>query len=876
VTNFIISSYNATGQSLSLAQLLDWSGNTITSQSSTQIKMQVRDLNGALGLPGDYDLILVGNFTLLGGLVTGGTVTSVIGRVANSTTTLSSVGSFALNLSDYISLGSTSLVFTNPTVATVLAGNDGLRGGTGADTLSGLTLNDTIRGEGGNDIITGGAGADSLYGGANDDVFRFVGTSLGVVGDNAAGEIIDGGSEFDKIELFSGAYNFATSKMTGIECLDFVANNALMTVALNGTQIGGNAIRFVDGSSPRNTLTIEGSSVDLTGVTFANWQSNDAININGVSVVQNTLRGGLNAEIITGGNASDNIYGGGGTDTLIGGASSDTFHITNALQAVAGLQIDGGTGIADILAIDMGDGQVADFRSTSLLGLETLAFISASSDYAGAIFNADQFSQFTEIRSVPRFVNDQSKAIFIFGLTNQDLSNISFARWISRASPVGGFSNSISLWGTSAADSFTGTEVDDFIYSGDGRDNLNSGEGRDVFYIEGSDRADNIDGGVDKDTIDFSLWTNTSFRYNIDLSNGTYTLSSNSAGAEGIGTIVNVENVTGSSFGETIKGNAGFNVLRGLAGNDTLNGDGGNDTLFGGAGADSLDGGADSDEANYTESTAGITVSLLTGAGFGGHAEGDTLVGIERLEGSNFADTLTGDFGENILRGGEQDDNLNGSRGDDSLYGDEGDDILTGGSGSDYIVGGTNGSVGDTVSFVNSRAAVVVTIFEAGVAGNRIGSGVGTGTDEGNGDDFREIENIRGSNFDDILTGDNLANAINGLNGLDRLNGGAGHDSLAGGAGSDVLNGGANNDTLDGGTQADTFVYDTLTWGNDRIVGWDDGSDKIDLAVAGFDFSDFTKTQNGTDTLLTLSTNPSHSIRIEGVLATSIEVTDFI
>jgi hypothetical protein len=71
-----------------------------------------------------------------------------------------------------------------------------------------------------------------------------------------------------------------------------------------------------------------------------------------------------------------------------------------------------------------------------------------------------------------------------------------------------------------------------------------------------------------------------------------------------------------------------------------LFGGSGNDTLDGGTGADVLIGGDGTDTADYSLSAAGVTVSLLTGLGAGGDAQGDTLGGIENIIGSALADVL--------------------------------------------------------------------------------------------------------------------------------------------------------------------------------------------------------------------------------------------
>ncbi len=110
--------------------------------------------------------------------------------------------------------------------------------------------------------------------------------------------------------------------------------------------------------------------------------------------------------------------------------------------------------------------------------------------------------------------------------------------------------------------------------------------------MTGTDLGDNIDGGADIDTLDLSGFTvNTSLI--IDLAAGTWR---EEPVVGGTWTIVNVENVTGSDFNNTITGSSGANVLNGRGGDDTIFGGDGADTLNGGDGNDTLrgEGGLDS------------------------------------------------------------------------------------------------------------------------------------------------------------------------------------------------------------------------------------------------------------------------------------------
>lgn len=139
--------------------------------------------------------------------------------------------------------------------------------------------------------------------------------------------------------------------------------------------------------------------------------------------------------------------------------------------------------------------------------------------------------------------------------------------------------------------------------------------------------------------------------------------------------------------GSILNGTGADDRLVGAAGGDTLHGKGGNDLLIGLAGADILAGGAGIDTASYEDSDTGVEVSLASGEGQDGHAEGDTLSGIENLIGSIDADFLQGDAGSNVIQGGAGEDKLMGDAGNDVLMGGFGDDILDGGIGIDALLG---------------------------------------------------------------------------------------------------------------------------------------------------------------------------------------------
>jgi Ca2+-binding RTX toxin-like protein len=285
--------------------------------------------------------------------------------------------------------------------------------------------------------------------------------------------------------------------------------------------------------------------------------------------------------------------------------------------------------------------------------------------------------------------------------------------------------------------------------------------------------------------------------------------------------------VYGTSRSETIDARDGVtngaDWIYGYGGNDTIYGLGGDDHVVGGSGADIINGGAGNDSAHYTDSTQGVTVSLVSNEGIGGTAQGDRLISIEHLFGSHHDDLLVGNDGFNVLRGNSRNDVLKGGGGSDHLYGDSDDDLLIGGSGGDYLDGGDGI---DTASYDGSPIGVYVSLI-GGYAENG----------DAWGDTFSSIENFTGSAYRDYLHGDNGINVLRGMggddslhgfDGADTLEGGDGDDYLDGGYGDDILRGDAGSDTMRGGSDgADTFYVD-----NAGDVVWDSSASTFDTVYA--------------------------------------------
>ena len=138
------------------------------------------------------------------------------------------------------------------------------------------------------------------------------------------------------------------------------------------------------------------------------------------------------------------------------------------------------------------------------------------------------------------------------------------------------------------------------------------------------------------------------------------------------------------------------------------------------------------------------------------------------------------------------------------------------------------------------------------------------------GDALYDIENIIGSNGNDILAMDDGDNSIWGGQGNDTLNGRGGDDTLYGGTGDDILYGGSGNDL---------FVFANGD-GNDTIMDFTAGAGLADVIdIKDFNFADFNavitaSSDNGFDTTIALDGNDS--LTLIGVRVADLNQDDFL
>ncbi len=358
------------------------------------------------------------------------------------------------------------------------------------------------------------------------------------------------------------------------------------------------------------------------------------------------------------------------------------------------------------------------------------------------------------------------------------------------------------------------------LYGGGGNDELwGAGWWGSVDVLEGGAGADQLYGYGDYDSHTVVSYEGSDEAVTVNLRDGT----GKGGHADG-DVIIGVNNIIGSDYGDVLEGNDNSNQLEG------------------GTGADRLDGGGGYDTVSYSSSDEGVDVRLQNGTGEGGHAEGDVIIDVENVIGSDYGDSLEGNYDRNRLEGGagadwlygslgddELDggagaDRLHGSDGDDYLLGSDGDDLLEGGAGADELYGGAGI---DTISYETSDSAVFVNLLNLNLEGGHAEGDFLNLRDYYDEVDINipDVENVIGSNNNDQLIGNALVNVLHGGGGNDRLYGDYGDDTLNGGLGNDRLYGDYGDDNLTANNGKDRlyggYGDDTLLGGNgnDRLYG---------------------------------------------------------
>ncbi|KST69264.1 chondroitinase-B domain-containing protein [Mastigocoleus testarum] len=716
----------------------------------------------------------------------------------------------------------------------------------GIENLIGSSQADNLVGDDGDNILEGGGGADSLVGGEGIDSASYKSSESGVSidlekmtfaggdaqGDNAEGDnlvgienLIGSGKEDNLVgdrgnnALFGEDGDDSIFGGLGVDTLDGgddddslvggAGNDELDGGDDDDLLIGGVGEDTIVGGDGEDTASYKGSNSSVKVNLLAGTGSGGDAKGDVLSEIEN-LQGSQQGDTLVGNDSENIIEGGAGGDTLDGGADEDTASYEHST-----------TGVKVNLAL--GSGSDGDAAGDKLSNIENLKGSSNSDILIGDrdrnVIEGGDGADTVDGGAGDDILKGGDGADYLVGSEGNDTASYED----SSAGVTVNLSTGIGNDGDAEGDNLkevenlVGSEQDDRLIGND-----------DANIFAGGVGADFLDGGLGTDT---ATYENSEDGVEVDLTAEV----GNQGDAQG-DRLTNIENIIGSEDEDKLIGNDGDNsffgrdeedelrgnggddylsggkdddTLFGGSGKDTLKGDSGSDTLEGGSDGDVIDGGAGIDTVSYRDSQS-VNINLATGVVSGGDANGDSLLNIENIIGSGGEDILRGDSRNNVLEGGA------------------GGDFLDGGIGS------------DTASYKNSQVGVNLNL-----SANRFSGGDAQG-------DHRlvNIENLSGSEQDDIIVGDEHKNTLRGLDGADQLQGKGGDDKIYAGEGNDTLEGGSGNDVLEGNEDDDKLFGNE---GNDALEGGT-GNDTIEGGVgfdllSGEDGDDFLKGGASNDTL---------------------------
>ena len=287
-------------------------------------------------------------------------------------------------------------------------------------------------------------------------------------------------------------------------------------------------------------------------------------------------------------------------------------------------------------------------------------------------------------------------------------------------------------------------------------------------------------------------------------------------------------------FDYILDGGAGNDRIEGGPGDEEISGQSDVDILIGGGGPDELDGGTEIDTVSFSSATAPVQVDLSLDTA----PDGATVPNIENVNGSSFADSILGDVGTNVLRGGGGDDTIDGLDGADQLFGEAGNDRLVAQAMGETVNGGSGSDTADYVAPIM----------------NTIDLPAGTAIGSGGSDTLTSIENVDSAGSVSVV-GTSGPNVITIVDGPASVFAGGGNDELLGGAGDETLRGEGGNDVLTPFTGGGTMIGGS---GNDRFEPFNEAGYEL-LGGTGRDLVDFTKVTTSGVTLDLTVTAPQNA-----------------
>ena len=443
------------------------------------------------------------------------------------------------------------------------------------------------------------------------------------------------------------------------------------------------------------------------------------------------------------------------------------------------------------------------------------------------------------------------------------------------------------VYGGAGNDYMTGDDGNDTLDGGAGNDTMYGGNNNDTFVVTNLNNAagDKIYGGLMTDTLDLSALAGVS-NVVVNLATGSFTAT----GASSITTILEVENVIGTAFNDTITGSALSNTFFGGAGDDSMTGGDGTDKFYGGTGNDTFFTNSSTEHVIEVaaEGTADRVIASSTFNLDAGSAvefiQTDNAAGTAaiNLTGNELAQTITGNAAGNLLDDGAAgaSDTLIGGAGNDTYYVHNAGTIIVENAifngavlvtSSDRVASSvsftlaadddveqltTNSSSGTTA--INLTGNALKQSITGNDGDNVLNTGGGGAADAmfGNGGNDTYIVNNSADTISETAgngTADRIQSAVSYIlnsaadiefvettnavgTGSINLTGSSIGQTLTGNAGANVLDGKLGNDTLVGGAGNDTFAFSTTggATNTDVITGFVAVDDQIELNTSVF------------------------------------------
>ena len=472
-----------------------------------------------------------------------------------------------------------------------------------------------------------------------------------------------------------------------------------------------------------------GMALDITNILESEGTTGDDAALNGTSE-NDVLRGFAGNDVIAAGDGGDFIHGGLGDDSLSGDLGNDTYYYSLGDGDDVITDSDGndslyfGEGIAfSDLAFALVGATLEDLEITIS---QTVVDPDGDPDTDDDIITVE--GKIT-IQNYAAVGGQVERIYFDNGDVATTAAILGLVLATDAADAVTWTNSSIIIDGGEGDDNITSGEYEDMLAGGEGTDVLAGGDGDDIYLFSRGDGADTFTDSAGDDVVWFGAGISLS-DLDLEIIGNDLVIDVRGeavaeagdppnpddlvtlkdwvidgsriewlAFADGSGITLDqfVDMKVGSSADEVINGDQvtavidatgaiansvisdefdNIDLIFAGAGNDRIDAGVDDDIVFAGAGddlimasqgGDIIDGGDGIDTIDYRRSDAGIALSLFTGLGAGGYADGDIVVNVENVSGSRFDDLIIGDDADNTINGGGGNDELLGGDGNDTL-----------------------------------------------------------------------------------------------------------------------------------------------------------------------------------------------------------------